>query len=118
MARENVCVRVALKDIARDVLIDCKDIGRLRSLRREVVIITDLDLVRGVDYKTIDGRGLELLIARPLPSQRELKQLKGRVGRYGEACARYHLDTLSVEKLVNKENELTIARNISSARMF
>ena len=75
--------------------------------------MSDLDLVRGVDYKSCDGRGIELLITHSLPSKRELKQLLGRVGRYGEDCARYHLDSMSSNSLVDTKSELNIARNIS-----
>ena len=113
MARENCSAHVALNNLPREILTNCRDMKTLRALTREVLIISDLELVRGVDYRSVDGRGLELLITRSLPSQRELKQLKGRVGRYGEVCARYHLDSLTAETLVDNENELTIAGNIS-----
>ena len=75
--------------------------------------MSDLSLVRGVDYKSRDGRGLELLVTHCLPSRRELKQLLGRVGRYGEDCARYHLAEMPTDSLVDIQNEATVAGNIS-----
>ena len=113
IARENCSVHVALNDLPREILTNCRDMTTLRALTRQVLIISDLELVRGVDYRSVDERGLELLITRSLPSKRELKQLKGRVGRCGEVCVRYCLDILTAETLVDKENELTIAGNIS-----
>ena len=58
-----------------------RDISKLRKLDSAVVIITDLDLIRGVDYKTEDPKGLALMVHRKPPSLREFKQLLGRVGR-------------------------------------
>ena len=102
IARKNCSAHVALNDLPREILTNCRDMATLRALTRQVLIISDLELVRGVDYKSVDERGLELLITSSLPSKRELKQLKGRVGRYGEVCARYYLDSLTAENLVDK----------------
>ena len=102
IARENCSAHVALNDLPREILTNCRDMTTLRALTRQVLIISDLELVRGVDYRSVDERGLELLITRSLPSKRELKQLKGRVGRCGEVCARYYLNSLTAEGLVNK----------------
>ena len=96
-----------------DIHINCKEIKTLRALKeQQLFIISDLQLVRGVDYRSVDELGIDLLIAYPLPTTRELKQLKGRVGRYGEPCSRFHVESLTQETLVNKSNERTILGNI------
>ena len=87
-------------------MINCKDLSTIRSLTDEILILSDLELVRGVDYKSSDGKGLALLITHHLPSKRWLKQLLGRVGRYGEVCFRHYLDNLSIEKLVDEKQSL------------
>ena len=93
--------------------INCKEIKTLRALtKRQLLIISDLELVRGVDYRSGDGLGIDLLIAHSLPTTRELKQLLGRVGRYGEPCSRYHVNSLSKETLVNDEDETQMLGNI------
>ena len=61
---------------------------RLRSLTsQDCVIQTDLDAMRGVDYKSKDG--IILYIARQFPNTRAYNQALGRVGRYIEPCERY-----------------------------
>ena len=86
-----------------DIQINCKTIKTLRALKeQQLFIITELELVRGVDYRSVDGGGINLLIAHSLPTTRELKQLLGRVGRYGEPCSRYYVNSLSKETLVNE----------------
>ena len=77
-----------------------------------MLIITDLELVRGVDYRSVNRLGIDLLIAHSLPTTRELKQLLGRVGRYGEQCSRYHVNSLSKETLVNSKDEAQMLGNI------
>ena len=47
--------------------------------------------MRGVDYRTANGIGIKLLIARNFQSQRAYIQGQGRVGRYMEDCERFML---------------------------
>ena len=65
----------------------------------DCLIITDLQLMRGVDYRN-KGKGIDLLLARDFPTTRSYVQGLGRVGRYSEPCDRFQLDTMQ-EKLVN-----------------
>ena len=102
-----------MADFKLDSKINCKEIKTLRALKKQqLFIITDLSLVRGVDYRSADGLGIDLLIAHSLPTTRELKQLLGRIGRYGEPCSRYHVNSLSKETLVNKQDESQMLGNI------
>ena len=94
----------------RFVQTNCKDWKYLRSLEDETVIITDLELIRGVDYKSSDGKGLELLIAHTLPTKRALIQLLGRVGRYNEDCARFKLEGMTF--LVDEEQASLTTKSI------
>ena len=89
---------------------NCKDWKYLRSLEDETIIITDLELIRGVDYKSSDGKGLELLIAHTLPTKRALIQLIGRVGRYNEDCARFKLEGMTF--LVDEEQASLTTKSI------
>ena len=101
-----------MTDFETDIKINCRDIETLRALKpKQVLIITDLDLVRGVDYRSEGEAGINLLIASPLPTSRELKQLKGRVGRYNEPCERYHTEDLKA--LVDTDAENKTFGNIS-----
>ena len=52
-------------------------------------------LTRGVDYRAkSDTVGIALLIMSPMPSERALIQLFGRVGRYYERCKRMQWNQL------------------------
>ena len=107
-----------MNNLNRDIQINCKEIKTLRALKeQQLFIISDLQLVRGVDYRSVGELGIDLLIAYPLPTARELKQLKGRVGRYNEPCARFHIESLTQETLVDKANERNILGNIHRSRM-
>ena len=103
LARKYPNVKVILDDFDLDIKTNCEEIETLRALKpQQVLIISDIKLVRGVDYRSVDGAGIDLLIAFALPTSRELKQLKGRVGRYGEPCSRFHVDSLTQETLVHE----------------
>ena len=62
--------------------------------------------MRGVDYNSVSGKGIDLLIARGLPNHRALIQALGRVGRYSEPCGRYRLPDL--DQLVNEHEQLNL----------
>ena len=48
----------------------------------DVYLVTNQDLMRGYDYRCIDG--IALLIGKQLDSERARDQALGRVGRYGD----------------------------------
>ena len=72
-------------------LTNCKDLTRLRQLKNDdVVLITDPELSRGIDYRAAEGTvGIALLVMSSVQSQRAFIQLLGRVGRYREPCKRF-----------------------------
>ena len=56
------------------VLVNSHDIETLRALSNDhVVIITEKELIRGVDYKSKSGDGLRLLVTASSPSKRSCK---------------------------------------------
>ena len=83
------------------------DPARLRELRpTECLFVTEKRLMRGFDYRgapiavatagTVGADDavrikLSLLLACPADTERDHLQALGRVGRYGDACARYRL---------------------------
>ena len=69
--------------------------------------------MRGVDYKTQDGLGIDLLIARNFPSTSAYQQGLGRVGRYGEPCERFRWTGLTDGMMVDKKEELNIISKIA-----
>ena len=95
------------------MLVNCDDISTLRKLTSEILIVTDVSLMRGVDYRSKNNQGIELLIAHQLSSNREYRRSLGRVGRYGEDCARYYLDSLTMETVVDRVKSLRIAGKIT-----
>ena len=78
------------------MLTNYSEIDDLRQIKADdCLIVTDLDLMRGVDYHTPEYKvGIDLLIARDFPSTRAYEQGLGRVGRYSEPCTRYKWDQL------------------------
>ena len=59
----------------------------------DVVLISDPDFARGIDYRASEGtRGLALLVMSACKSERAYVQLLGRVGRYKEPCERFVWD--------------------------
>ena len=65
-----------------------------RQLQPDTVTVIDQRHSRGIDFRAATEDGISLLVASQLPNQRALKQLLGRVGRYGQRCSRYLLDTV------------------------
>ena len=53
----------------------------------------------------MEQNGIELLVTCQVTHQRALVQLLGRVGRNGQACARYLLDTIGSAIEESKETE-------------
>lgn len=69
----------------------------------ECIIQTDEEAMRGVDYRSTDGSGIKLLLARDFPSERAFVQALGRVGRYLEPCERFIQEGLTP---VNKNDAI------------
>ena len=66
-------------------LVNHNDFKQLRKLTKDTcVIVSDVDKMRGVDYRANDGSGIDLLICTDFPHTRAYQQGLGRVGRYGE----------------------------------
>ena len=68
--------------------IDCMSLPRLQKLTaNDLLLVTDPSLMRGVDYRVLDGnKGIHLLIMSSFDSTRSYIQALGRVGRYHEQC--------------------------------
>ena len=73
------------------------EIGLVRSLKHICVVITDEELMRGIDYRfstevpQSETDGIDLLVARSFSSHRAYDQGRARVGRYREPCKRFIL---------------------------
>ena len=78
----------------------------------DCLLITELSLMRGVDYRR-PIIGADLLLARDFPTTRSFVQGLGRVGRYSEPCARFQLDTME-QPLINQEEELRLRGQIGA----
>ena len=72
------------------------DLARLKQLTSsDVLLITDAELGRGIDYRAAAGTtGIALFVMSASKSKRAYEQLLGRVGRYREPCLRYVWDEL------------------------
>ena len=90
-------------------------IDELRQLKEnDCLIVTELELMRGVDYHTPNYEvGIDLLIARDFPSTRAYEQGLGRVGRYNEPCTRFKWNKLPGTE-VNEAEELAIRGRIGT----
>ena len=71
-----------------------------RSLQAKPVHLIKFEHARGLDFNA--EHGISLLIAAPLPHERALQQLMGRVGRYGQPCTRFILAGLPNSSLNKK----------------
>ena len=92
------------------VLKDCENFKELRKLTPyDCVLVSRLDLMRGVDYRS-DPHGIDELIANQFPNKRAYVQGLGRVGRYNEPCGRFIITGLN--DTVDKEQKEALAGNI------
>ena len=100
------------------MLTNYSEIDDLRQIKADYcLIVTDLDLMRGVDYHTPDYKvGIDLLIARDFPSTRAYYQGLGRVGRYNEPCSRFKWNNLFSSE-VNEADEIAIRRKINEKNL-
>ena len=76
----------------------------------QVLIVTDPDLMRGIDYRA-PSCGIHLLIARAFQHTRAARQGLGRVGRQGDKFERKRLDTLV--DIVDKNLEAAFIGNLN-----
>ena len=81
-----------------------------------VFIVTDPDLMRGFDYKSVTG--IALMIARPLDSGRALRQALGRVQRYNSSLdKRFILKALDTLDPIDKSQRLVLVKRVVNARV-
>ena len=89
-------------------------ISDLRNLdENHCLLVTSLELMRGVDYHAPGGVGIDLLVATDFPSTRAYQQGLGRVGRYGEPCSRFKWEGL-ISNLVNELQEIELRGRIGN----
>ena len=87
---------------------DIPDFKTLRSLEEmKCYIVTELDLMRGVDYRSAATTGIDLLLARDFPHTRAYIQGLGRVGRFGQPSERF-TTSIYENQLINKAEELAL----------
>ena len=87
------------RDANLKVIQDCKDLSIIRAMSGYCIIVTNEELMRGVDYRLKETQllqdedydGIDLLIACPFSNSRAYQQGLARVGRYNEPCTRYIL---------------------------
>ena len=61
-----------------------------------MLLVTDTDLMRGVDYRVLAGTmGISLLIMSSFENKRAYVQALGRVGRFHEKAKRFVWDQLT-----------------------
>ena len=99
-----------------DPVIDCEDLSVIRALERKCLIVTDEELMRGIDYrlKKTEGSkddGIDLLVMRSFSSKRAVEQGLSRVGRYNEPCRRYKLESVG---LLDTEAEADLNMKIAT----
>ena len=62
--------------------------------------------------ESVESKGIALLIDKQFPNARLLRQGLGRVGRYGEACKRFHL--AEMVNLIDHKERLRLIGKLSS----
>lgn len=88
---------------------NCIDLKKINAIGKRVMMVcAEEGLLRGIDYR--NRKGIALLIATTLSSQRAYTQCCGRVGRNGERKARFKLK--GVEDY-EKGRELELAGKLS-----
>jgi hypothetical protein len=81
-----------------EVLINEKNVETLRNLdklKNTILIVTEMDLMRGVDYRAY-MRGMELYLMKGFQHERDRDQGLGRVGRFDEAGLRFKMPGLAI----------------------
>ena len=74
----------------RSISVDEKDSSKLRKLTsKDLLVVTDILLMRGLDYRS--ETGIDLLLAKEITNQRHRHQAYGRVGRCDDIGDRFEL---------------------------
>ena len=90
-------------------------LANCRNLEPLTVIIIDQRHARGVDFRAMDGFGLDLLLAVGVANQRSLIQLGGRVGRYDQPCSRFILDGVdAIREAEERQNRTFISHRVDN----
>ena len=103
-------VRNEWKNLARDAGLPTNGTFKdadYRNLQTGTVHLIKFEHTRGLDFNS--EHGISLLIAAPLPHERALEQLMGRVGRYGQPCTRHilaGLDSCLNRKLLDHHQDV------------
>ena len=83
-----------------DTIQDSFELEHYEDITANTILLqTEEELMRGVDYRTKVPKGIALLLMQPLSSVRAYRQALGRVGRYGSKCYR-----AVINGFVQKEN--------------
>ena len=83
-------IKKVAEEAGREVHINTEDLAIIRNLSsKHALIVTDEDLIRGVDYRC--SKGLDLLLCTEPSSNRMLIQALGRVTRCDDPGTRYRL---------------------------
>ena len=85
------------------------ELSQCRKLRPGTVLLINHLHARGVDFRAVNGSGVDLLIASGTPHDRFLVQLCGRVGRYGQPCERFVLKGITERISENEERDIRTA---------
>ena len=90
------------------------DPKKYRQLAPNTVTVIGWRQARGVDFRAVQGCGIDLLITCQLPNERALVQLMGRVGRYGQECTRWKLEG-EVDALISEGGARSLRHRIREA---
>ena len=90
-------------------------LANCRNLEPCTVTIIDQRHAKGVDFRAMDGFGLDLLLAVGVANQRSLVQLGGRVGRYDQHCNRFILDGVdAIREAEERQNRTFISQRVDN----
>ena len=59
-------IRTAAESLDFTVFVDCSNITQIRRMNKNCLIVTDEMLMIGVDYRSVGGIGVDLLLRAPL----------------------------------------------------
>ena len=101
------------------------DVKTTRNLKENTLLVVSQErLMRGFDYRTADGIGIDLLIARNFTSKRAFVQGLNRVGRYNEAYGQFILagikpfsNSESLRIVANVRKRIVEMKNMSRAKI-
>lgn len=106
-------LRVAQAVGIKFALVNEGRVEQTRNLVQEsLCIVTNEKLMRGLDYRTTHGVGIDLLVAQNFTSKRAMIQGLNRVGRYGEPFSQFiyqNLKPYSLMKQLEKVGKIKAA---------